>query len=121
MWCMSFYPAIKLEVNNRPTRVYVLTKISTIAPQDLGQVRRYIESVELQNRALLDHGYKHVVLLWSNNNNTMADWWVWGDKESESEGAGIEVFLFRGNKRYESPLVTAEDGMKILAREIELG
>lgn len=117
---MSFYPAIDLEVNKRKVRAYVLTKITTLTPNDKDAISNYLNSVETANRELLDHGHKYVILLWSDNDETMADWWIWGDKESESEGAGIEVFLFRGIEKYESPLVTAEDGLAILASEIEL-
>lgn len=117
---MSFYPAIDLEINDRKARVYVLTKITTFSPTDKNAISNYLSLVETANRELLDHGNKYVILLWSDSSETMADWWIWGDKESESEGAGIEVFLFRGAEKYESPLVTAEDGLAILASEIEL-
>ena len=118
---MSFYPVIELLTGKRRTRVYLQTRTSTFQPEQLEKIQSYIESVFKKNQTALDHGNKYVLIIWGENGIPMTDWWIWGEKESESEGASIEVYLFRGDTRYESPLVTAEDGFKVLVGEIELG
>lgn len=116
---MSFYPVIRLEIGKRATRVYLQTRTSPYKPEDSEKIRQFVERVFEENRATLDHGVKNVILIWGDGSDAMADWWIWGEVESESEGVGIEVYLFRNNSQYQSPYVTAEDGLKILASEVE--
>lgn len=116
---MSFYPVYTTQVGKRTARVYLQTRTSPYQPGDEAALEAYLGQVFEANKKVLDHGSKNVIIVWGDGNDTMADWWIWGETESESEGAGIEVYLFRNDKRYESPYVTAEDGLLVLASEAE--
>ncbi len=115
---MAFHKAFDLKIEKREVRVYLLVGNRVFEILHKQEIADYIHSVYAKNQALLDHGSKQVLLLWNEDEVPMIDWWIWGKKESESAGAAIEVYLFKGIERYESPVVTAEDGLKVLAGEV---
>lgn len=62
-------------------------------------------------------GKKIVVILWEDGDKRMADVWVFGENESDNAGASVSVYLFRELDSYESPVVTAADGLILLGEE----
>jgi len=114
---MSFYPAHEIIIDGRYSKVYLNKDVSLYQFDDVDLLRELANTVYQKNNDVLDHGRKYVILIWQDKNDVMLDWWIWGDDENESAGANIEVYLFRGENRYESTNVTAEDGLRILANE----
>lgn len=113
---MAFHEAKVTELGGILTKIYVL-RVNGMYEEGGDEVLSQVERVYESNQQLLDHGDKYVLIVWSENETPMIDWWIWGENESDEAGSMIEVYLFRDNMRYESPVVTAEDGLQILASE----
>ena len=116
---MAMSPAIEMLIKEKKTKVYLVKETAKFETTETGKIREHVEEIFEKNKEILDHGKKNVLIMWGENDTLMTDWWIWGENESLEEGAMIEVYLFRGTQRYESPIVTAEDGLLALAGEID--
>ena len=103
---MAMSPAIEMLIKEKKTKVYLVKETAKFETTETGKIREHVEEIFEKNKEILDHGKKNVLIMW-------------GENESLEEGAMIEVYLFRGAQRYESPIVTAEDGLLALAGEID--
>jgi len=103
---MAMSPAIEMLIKEKKTKVYLVKETAKFETTETGKIREHVEEIFEKNKEILDHGKKNVLIMW-------------GENESLEEGAMIEVYLFRGTQRYESPIVTAEDGLLALAGEID--
>ena len=111
---MSFLPKLTLIDYDYPVIIYRNAEAVDLANELVAA--EYVRELLREAKFLLS-GRKVVFILWQNDGIRMADAWVFGKNESETAGAEISVYLFEGTKRYESPTVTAADGLKILAEE----
>lgn len=111
---MAFLPKLALVDYNCPVIIYRNTEAIGLADELVAT--EYVREV-LSGTEVLLSGRKVVFILWQNEGKRMADAWVFGKNESETAGAEISVYLFEGTRRYESPTVTAADGLKVLAEE----
>ena len=103
---MAMSPAIEMLIKEKKTKVYLVKETAKFETTETEKIREHVEEIFEKNKEILDHGKKNVLIMW-------------GENESLEEGAMIEVYLFRGTQRYESPIVTAEDGLLALAGEID--
>jgi len=103
---MAMSPAIEMLIKEKKTKVYLVKETAKFETTETEKIREHVEEIFEKNKEILDHGKKNVLIMW-------------GENESLEEGAMIEVYLFRGAQRYESPIVTAEDGLLALAGEID--
>ena len=116
---MAVSQVIDLVVGGRKTRVYLIKETAKFGVEQREEIEKHARAIFEYNKETLDHGKKNVLIMWGENNKKMTDWWIWGEDESPEEGATIEVYLFRETESYESPFVTAEDGLLVLAEEVD--
>lgn len=111
---MSFLPKLTLVDYDLPVIIYRNTEAIDLADELVAT--EYVREL-LGGKEILLSGKKVVFILWQNEGKRMADAWVFGKNESETAGAEVSVYLFEETTRYESPTVTAADGLRILAEE----
>lgn len=111
---MSFLPKLTLVDYDRPVMIYRNTEAIDLADELVAT--EYVREL-LGGTAILLSGKKVVFILWQNEGKRMADVWVFGKNESETAGAEVSVYLFEETTQYESPTVTAADGLRVLAEE----
>lgn len=112
---MTFLDKIKFRVFD--TEVVIYRNIETKKLADEKTAKEYVTQIMKENLSL--RGKKIVTILWEDVNVNMADCWVFGKNESETAGAEVSVYLFKEMERYESPAVTAADGLVVLGLEAE--
>ena len=111
---MAFLPRLKLVDYDRPVIIYRNAEATGLADELVAT--EYARELLSETVTLLS-GKKVVFILWQNEGKRMADVWVFGKNESETAGAEVSVYLFEETTRYESPTVTAADGLRVLAEE----
>ncbi len=110
---MTFLDKISFKIRDAEVAIYRNVDAKTLTSEEMA--REYI--AELMNNNDFLAGTKTVAILWENDGARMADCWVFGKNESEAAGAEVSVYLFKGLDRYESPTVTAADGLIVLGDE----
>jgi hypothetical protein len=110
---MTFLDKISFKINDVEVAIYRNVDVKTLASEKMA--REYV-AILMNNNDFLA-GTKVVVILWENDGIKMADCWVFGKNESETAGAEVSVYLFKDLKRYESPTVSAADGLIVLGVE----
>ena len=111
---MAFLPKLTLVDYDLPVIIYRNTEAKILSDELVAT--EYVQEL-LGGTEILLSGKKVVFILWQNEGKRMADAWVFGKNESETAGAEVSVYLFEETTRYESPTVTAADGLRILAEE----
>lgn len=111
---MAFLPKLTLTGFDCPVIIY--RNAEAVVLTDELVATEYVREL-LSEPELILSGRKIVFILWQNESKKMADAWVFGKNESETAGAEVSVYLFEETTRYESPTVTAADGLMVLAEE----
>ncbi len=111
---MTFLSVLETKIYDFSVRIYRNTETKLLASEV--EAQRYVKEL-MDNNLEFFKGEKLVVILWENDGLRMADIWVFGKQESDNAGASVSVYLFKEFERYESPNVTAADGLVILGEE----
>ena len=101
------YPGVALRIYRNADTAKLCLRVSA---------EKYVDELRIKYGDLWV-GKKIVVILWEDGDKRMADMWVFGKNESDNAGASVSVYLFRELERYESPVVTAADGLVVLGEE----
>lgn len=109
-----FLPVLNKSVGEVIVRVYRQQEVKRLSLEV--DAWGYVNEIRKKYAELIN-GHKQVIILWETDNERMADVWVFGEKESVSAGAMVAVYLFRELEKYESPVVSAADGLVILGEE----
>lgn len=111
---MTFLTVLNQNIQGVAVRIYRNSEANRLRSKN--DAWKYV--AEIRNKLIdIDSGRKQVIILWEDNHKRMADVWIFGDNESETTGATVSVYLFRELKRYDSPMVSAADGLVILGEE----
>lgn len=111
---MAFLNVIETQINAEVVRIYRNVEARLLANESAAQI--YVKELIVNNFELFK-GKKIVVILWERELKRMADLWIFKELESDNAGASISVYLFEEFERYESPVVTASDGLVVLGAE----
>lgn len=111
---MTFLSVLETKIDDFSVRIYRNTETKLLASEV--EAQRYVKEL-IDNNLDLFKGEKLVAILWESDGLRMADIWVFGKQESDNAGASVSVCLFKEFERYESPNVTAADGLVVLGAE----
>ena len=111
---MAFLPVFETEINKAKVRTYRNTEANLLVEES--EAIKYLNELWLRHTNLFQ-SKNTVAILWQSEEVRMADLWVFGENESETAGAEVSVYLFKEMERYESPVVTATDGLIVLGNE----
>ncbi|MDQ3098228.1 MAG: hypothetical protein M3Q44_00575 [bacterium] len=117
----SFYYAKTIHIEELPIIFYPEIGLSKkFDRKDKGCLEKYIEELYSTNRGLLkNNGQYHILILWINEADIMADVWIYDKIESWGSGPLVDVKIFKNLNIETNMGVTAGDGLITLGREEE--
>jgi hypothetical protein len=115
----SFYFPFTLKISNTPVIVYPCIGTEKVFDRkENGSIEKYLnELYETNAETIKDKDNYHIVILWENEGERMADVWLFGKPENWHSGPLADVKIFQNLKPHTEMGVSAGDGLIMLGAE----